>query len=288
MINPNGAAWWRFKYQFEGREKLLWLGVHPHVSLQQARTLRDEAKKGVANGVDPSAKRQAEKSSTANSFEAVAREWLALQDKEAGAGHSATAYALKLAPLLFGRPGELRHAEWTEFDLDGPEPQWRIPAEKMKMGEQHLVPLSKQALALLRELQPVTGRGPYLFPSIGSRTRPMSDNTVNAALRRLGYTSDEMTGHGFRSLASTCLNEQGYHPDLIELQLAHAERNKVRAAYNKAHRLPERRKMMQAWSDYLDQLRDAAANTNVVPILAVARSGRVVSALVAGPPSYRG
>jgi integrase len=170
----------------------------------------------------------------------------------------------------------LRHAEWTEFDLDGPEPQWRIPAEKMKMGEQHLVPLSQQAVDLLRELQPLTGRGPYLFPSIRSRARPMSDNTVNAALRRLGYTSEEMTGHGFRSLASTCLNEQGYHPDLIELQLAHAERNKVRAAYNKAQRLPERRKMMQAWSDYLDQLRHSAANSNVVPILAGVRAARAV------------
>jgi integrase len=148
----------------------------------------------------------------------------------------------------------------------------------MNLGEQHLVPLSKQALALLRELQPLTGRGPYLFPSIRSWTRPMSDNTLNAALRRLGYTSEEMTGHGFRSLASTCLNEQGYHPDLIELQLAHAERNKVRAAYNKAQRLPERRKMMQAWSDYLDQLRHAAANSNVVPILAGARAARAVHA----------
>ena len=187
-------------------------------------------------------------------------------------GHIVTAYALKLAPLLFVRPGELRHAEWTEFELDSYEPQWRIPAEKMKMGEQHLVPLSKQAVALLRELQPVTGRGPYVFPSLRSRLRPMSDNTVNAALRRLGYTSEEMTGHGFRSLASTCLNEQGYHPDLIELQLAHAERNKVRAAYNEAQRLPERRKMMQAWSDYLDHLRVAAANSNVVPILARARA----------------
>jgi integrase len=184
-------------------------------------------------------------------------------------GHGATAYALKLAPLLFVRPGELRHAEWPEFDLDGPEPQWRIPAEKMKMGEQHLVPLSKQAVALLRELQPLTGRGPYLFPSIRSRTRPMSDNTVNAALRRLGYTSKEMTGHGFRSLASTCLNEQGYHPDLIELQLAHAERNKVRAAYNKAQRLPERRKMMQAWSDYLDQL--VAGSTTGILALGLTR-----------------
>ncbi len=181
---------------------------------------------------------------------------------EGYSGHTGTAYALKLAPLLFVRPGELRHAEWTEFELDGNDPQWRIPADKMKMREQHLVPLSKQAVALLRELQPATGPGPYVFPSLRSRSRSMSDNTINAALRRLGYTSEKMTGHGFRSLASTCLNEQGYHPDLIELQLAHAERNKARAAYNKAQRLPERRKMMQAWADYLDGLR---ATANVVP-----------------------
>jgi len=165
--------------------------------------------------------------------------------------------------LLFVRPGELRHAEWTEFDLNGHEPLWRIPGEKMKMGEQHIVPLAKQALMLLRELKGLTGRGRYVFPSLRSGSRPMSDNTVNAALRRLGYTSDEMTGHGFRSLASTCLNEHGYHPDLIELQLAHAERNQVRAAYNKAQRLPERRKMMEAWADYLDGLR---AGASVVPI----------------------
>jgi len=178
-------------------------------------------------------------------------------------GQAVTAYALKLSPLVFVRPGELRHAEWTEFDLDGHEPLWRIPGEKMKMGEQHIVPLAKQALLLLRELKGLTGRGRYVFPSLRSGSRPMSDNTVNAALRRLGYTSDEMTGHGFRSLASTCLNEQGYHPDLIELQLAHAERNQVRAAYNKAQRLPERRKMMEAWADYLDGLR---AGASVVPI----------------------
>jgi integrase len=129
----------------------------------------------------------------------------------------------------------------------------------MKMGELHIVPLVKQALVLLRELKGLTGRGRYVFPSLRSGSRPMSDNTVNAALRRLGYTSNEMTGHGFRSLASTCLNEQGYHPDLIELQLAHAERNQVRAAYNKAQRLPERRKMMEAWADYLDGLRAGAS-----------------------------
>jgi integrase len=160
--------------------------------------------------------------------------------------------------LLFVRPGELRHAEWTEFDLEGQEPHWRIPAEKMKMGEQHVVPLAKQALVLLLELRSLTGRGRYVFPSLRSGSRPMSDNTVNAALRRLGYSHAEMTGHGFRSLASTCLNEQGYHPDLIELQLAHAERNQVRAAYNKAQRLPERRKMMDAWANYLDGLRAGA------------------------------
>lgn len=369
LINPNDSRWWRLKYRFEGREKGLSLGVYPHVSLQQARSQRDEAKKAVANGIDPSVKRQAEKSATANTFEAVAREWLALQQKKLAqttydkavatletlvfpyigsrpiaklaaadvlkvlkriegrgihetahrtrqrcsqvfrfavqtgraehdvtadlrgalasvesehhaaiteparigellraidgySGHPVTAYALKLAPLLFVRPGELRHAEWTEFVLDGHEPHWRIPAEKMKMGEQHVVPLSKQALALLHELQPLTGGGQYLFPSLRSGSRPMSENTVNAALRRLGYASDEMTGHGFRSLASTNLNEQGYHPDLIELQLAHAERNKVRAAYNKAQRLPERRQMMQAWANYLDGLR---AGGNVVP-----------------------
>jgi integrase len=132
----------------------------------------------------------------------------------------------------------------------------------MKMGEQHGVPLSHQALALLRELHILTGRGRYVFPFLRSGSRPMSENTVNAALRRLGYTTEEMTGHGFRSLALTNLNEQGFHPDLIELQLAHAERNKVRAAYNNAQRLPERRKMMQAWADYLDGLR---AGSIVVP-----------------------
>src|SRR5207253_11350199 len=133
----------------------------------------------------------------------------------------------------------------------------------MKMGDPHLVPLSRQALAVLRELQPLARGGKYLFPSLRTRDRPMSDNTINAALRRMGYTSEEQTGHGFRSMASTLLNEQGFPPDVIELQLAHTERNKVRAAYNKAQRLPERRKMMQAWANYLDALREGAA---VVPI----------------------
>lgn len=369
-VTPAGSKLWRLKYRHDGRENRLALGAHLDTSLKQARERRDDARRLLAAGIDPSSQRQAEKLATANTFEAVAREWLPLQEKKLAkstyakavwtfetlvfpyigsrpiaklgaidvlkvlkriegrgihetahrtrqrcaqvfryavqtgraerdptvdlrgalapvvsehhasitepkrigellraidgyTGHFVTAYALKLAPLLFVRPGELRHAEWTEFDLDSAEPLWRIPAEKMKMGEQHVVPLSTQALVLLRELHSVSGRGRYVFPSVRSGSRPMSDNTVNAALRRMGYTTEEMTGHGFRSLASTCLNEQGYHPDLIELQLAHAERNQVRAAYNKAQRLPERRKMMEAWAGYLDSLRDCA---NITPI----------------------
>jgi integrase len=127
----------------------------------------------------------------------------------------------------------------------------------MKMRELHVVPLSSQALALLKDLHTLTGSGRLVFPSIRSTERAISDNTINAALRRLGFASDEMVAHGFRSMASTCLNEQGWHPDLIELQLAHAERNESRGAYNRAQRLPERRKMMQAWADYLDGLRAA-------------------------------
>lgn len=173
-------------------------------------------------------------------------------------GHGVVAaLALKLAPLVFVRPGELRAAEWSEFDLDGAE--WRIPAARMKMGEQHIVPLSRQAAEILRELHPLTSRGRYVFPSLLTRDRPMSENTINAALRRLGYGGDVQTGHGFRRMASTLLNEQGFPPDVIELQLAHAERNKVRAAYNKAQRLGERRNMMQVWADYLDQLRSSQA-----------------------------
>jgi integrase len=168
-------------------------------------------------------------------------------------GDVSSEFALKLLPLTFVRPGELRLAEWAEFNLKAAE--WRIPAERMKMRELHVVPLSSQALALLKDLHVLTGTGGLVFPSIRSRDRAISDNTLNAALRRLGFAGDEMVAHGFRSMASTCLNEQGWHPDLIELQLAHAERNESRGAYNRAQRLPERRKMMQAWADYLDGLR---------------------------------
>lgn len=165
--------------------------------------------------------------------------------------------ALRLAPLVFVRPGELRMAEWEEFNLD--EGEWRIPAARMKMRAPHFVPLSTQAVEILRELQPLTGKQRFVFPGERSHDRPMSNNTVNAALRRLGYSSEQMTGHGFRSMASTLLNEQGWHPDAIERQLAHQEQNEIRAAYNYAKHLPERRKMMQAWSEYLDRLRLAAA-----------------------------
>jgi integrase len=179
------------------------------------------------------------------------------------AGQPSTHYALKLAPYVFLRPGELRAAEWSEFSLDSEPPEWRIPDVRMKMREAHIVPLSQQAVDVLREIQPLTSSGRFVFPSLRTTTRPISEGTLNAALRRLGFSKEEMTGHGFRTTASTLLNEQGWHPDLIELQLAHAERNKIRAAYNRAQRLPERRKMMQAWADYLDGLR---AGSNVVPI----------------------
>jgi integrase len=168
-------------------------------------------------------------------------------------GQPATQAALKLAPLLFARPGNLRAMEWGELDLDAA--MWRIPAGKMKMREAHAVPLATQAVAILRELEPLTGRGRYCFPSLRTGDRPMSENTVNGALRRLGFDKDTMTGHGFRAMASTRLNEMGWKPDVIERQLAHAERNAVRAAYNRAQYMAERTTMMQAWADYLDALR---------------------------------
>lgn len=370
LVNPQGSRLWRLKYRIHGKEKLLAIGAYPDVSLKRAREKRDEARRLLADGIDPSAQRKAEKTANATTFEAIAREWLALQQKKLSAstydkaiwifetllfpfigsqpihrltasdvlgairrieargkhetahrakqrcgqifryavstgradrdptadlrgalapvvttsrpaiteptqiaqlltaidgytGHVSTAYALKLAPLLFVRPGELRGARWEEFDLDGKEPVWRIPAERMKMRELHIVPLPSQAVALLKELRPWSGGSEYLFPSPLSLKRPISNNTVNTALRRLGYTSDQMCGHGFRAMASTCLNEQGWHPDVIELQLAHREQNKVRAAYNRAERMPDRKKMMQAWADYLDELRVGA---RIVPI----------------------
>jgi integrase len=182
---------------------------------------------------------------------------------EGYSGNLVTCSALKLAPLLFVRPGELRHAEWSEIDLEAAE--WRIPARKMKMRNEHIVPLATQAVKILEEVQPLTGRGRYVFPIVRSSTRPMSENTITAALRSMGYDGQTMTAHGFRALASTRLNEIGWAPDVIERQLAHVERNKVRSVYNRAQYLAQRRKMMQAWADYLDGL---AAGHNVVPFRA--------------------
>lgn len=171
-------------------------------------------------------------------------------------GFAAAVAALKLAPLVFVRPGELRTAEWTEIDLDAAE--WRLPASKMKMKVEHLVPLSLQAVEILRGLHPATGGGKYVFPSLRSKTC-MSENTINAALRGMGYGKDVMTGHGFRAMARTILDEVlGERVDLIEHQLAHAVKDANGRAYNRTSHLPARREMMQRWANYLDKLRAGA------------------------------
>jgi len=175
-------------------------------------------------------------------------------------GGPVAAAALKLAPLVFVRPGELRTARWADIDLDAAE--WRYTANKTNTP--HVVPLATQAAAILRDLYPLTARSEYVFPGNRSQRRPMSENTVNAALRALGYGSDTMTGHGFRAMARTILDEHlGFRPDFIEHQLAHAVKDPNGRAYNRTAHLPERRKMMQAWADYLDGLRTGA---NVTPI----------------------
>ncbi|GAA0715301.1 tyrosine-type recombinase/integrase [Dokdonella soli] len=370
-VPPAGALRWRFRYRFNGKAKMLSFGTYPDVKASEARNLRDDARRFLRQGIDPSAQRQEKKRTPAivpdaQTFGAIAREWIARQEVadvtanknrwimetfllpdlgnrpireitsrellitlrkiertgkletakrarvKAGqvfrhaileglcendptpslrgalksprpkhhasitdparvgellraidgfSGQQVTLYALKLAPLVFVRPGELRHAEWSEIDLD--RAMWRIPAARMKMNSAHLVPLSKQAVALLRELFEITGEGRHVFPGMLSSSRPMSENTVNAALRRLGYSNEEMTGHGFRSMAATLLNEQGWNADAIERQLSHAESNKVREAYTHAAQyLDERVRMMQAWANYLDGLRSGAV---VVP-----------------------
>ena len=171
-------------------------------------------------------------------------------------GQPATAAALKLAPLLFVRPGELRSARWADIDLDAAE--WRYTATKTKTP--HIVPLSTQATSVLRELHPISGRNEFVFPARVQSRRPMSENTINAALRRLGYSGDMMTGHGFRAMARTILDEQlGFRQDYIEHQLAHAVRDPNGRAYNRTAHLAERRKMMQSWADYLDALRNGAS-----------------------------
>jgi len=164
--------------------------------------------------------------------------------------------ALRIAPLVFVRPGELRKAEWENIDLDAA--LWTIPAEKMKMKRDHLVPLSKQAVEILKELEPLTGSGRYVFPSVRTPSRPMSENTLNVALRRLGYSKEQMVAHGFRTMASTRLHEMNWKSEVVEFQLAHADKNKVRGVYNRAEYLEERKRMMQAWADYLESLKSGA------------------------------
>lgn len=176
----------------------------------------------------------------------------AIEDYE---GHPITKLALQITPHVFVRPGELRHAEWDEFDFE--KLTWTIPEGKMKARRAHVVPLSQQVMALLRKLQAVTGKKGYVFPSLYTPQRPMSENTVNVALRRLGFGKDEATAHGFRSTASTLLNESGkWHPDAIERALSHGDSNAVRGAYNRGNYWDERVRMAQWWSDYLDDLRD--------------------------------
>jgi integrase len=184
-------------------------------------------------------------------------------------GGPTTRAALQLAPLLFVRPGELRSAEWREFDLEAAE--WLIPAERTKMRRQHLVPLSTQAVEILREQHRLTGEGRYVFPSERSPARPMSENTLNVALRSMGYTKDQMTSHGFRHMASTLLHEsRKWRSEVIEKQLAHADRNAIRAVYNAAEDFEERVEMMQWWADWLDTISEAK---NVVSI-GIARNAK--------------
>lgn len=190
---------------------------------------------------------------------------------EGYAGQPSTYHSLRLAPHVFVRPGELRQAEWSEFDLDAAV--WTIPASRTKMRKEHLVPLSRQAMVILRDANKVSGGGKLAFPGLRGSSRPISENTFNAALRRLGYSSDDMTAHGFRAMASTLLNQSGkWRPDVIERALAHGERDKIRAAYNRAEYWDERVTMAQWWSDHLDALRDGA---QVIPMPKKKLSARI-------------
>ena len=185
-----------------------------------------------------------------------------LRSIHAYTGHPGTVAAMKLAPMVFLRPGELRAGEWAEIDLEAGE--WRIPAARMKMGNDHIVPLSRQAVEILRSLHPITGHGRFVFPSLRTGERPMSENTLNACLRAMGYSNEVHTAHGFRATARTIMDEVlGERVDLIEHQLAHAVKDANGRAYNRTAHLPARRDMMQRWCDYLDKLRRGA---DVVPI----------------------
>jgi len=367
LVTATGSKLWRMVYHFDKKEKLLSFGEYPTVSLKDARERREDAKRLLAQGIDPGvhkkaivAKRIAEQ---ANSFKNIALEWhenqttqftdahralvlfrlntylfpalgniainkLEPQDLLAVArsaekkglqdiphrlvqlvgqilryaiatgrakhniaadlrgalkprrgqnratitdpekigqllkaidgypGYFSVCYALRLIPLVFTRSTELRAAEWSEIDLEARE--WRIPASRTKMRQLHIVPLSDQAVGILEDLKAISGDGKYLFPSIRENDKPITDVALLSALRRMGYEKHEICIHGFRGMASTILNEQGYNRDWIERQLAHSERDGVRAAYNYAQYLPERRKMMQSYSDYLSELKEKA------------------------------
>ena len=370
LITPSGGKLWNLKYRFGGKEKKLALGAYPLVSLEAARQRREEAKKLLANGVDPGEMKKVLKATTkdksVNTFEVVSREWhlkfssagkwspshaadilhrlekdifpplgsrpiseikpmdlLKVLERIASRGALDTAHRLRhhcgmifryavvteraerdiaadlkgalpavknghhaapttpqrllpllraiddyegsfvvkctlqLLPLVFCRPGELRAAEWTEVDFD--KAIWEIPASRMKMKQPHIVPLSKQAIAILESLKSLTGFGKYLFPCQRSTLRCMSDNAYNAALRRMGFSKDEATAHGFRASARTILDEVLHVPVvLIEHQLSHSVRDPLGRAYNRTSHLDERMKMMQQWAAYLDNLKSGA------------------------------
>ncbi|MGN6366472.1 tyrosine-type recombinase/integrase [Asticcacaulis taihuensis] len=369
LVTPSGGRLWKLKFRNKaGVEKKLSLGTYPEVGLKQVRERRDDARRMLANGVDPAEQKRRNKHiakvSAANTFSAVAkayiaknqrdglaeatvlkREWFTrlvekslgqrpiaeiqpyevldavrpfeaskndekahrtlqfigqvfrfavanqfassdptrdlrgalakrsakhhaaiLEPRKAGEmlraidgyeGHPSTRIALQLSALLFVRPGELRRAEWAEIDMTSNV--WRLPAAKMKARQEHAVPLCRQAIALFEEAKFLSGGGRYVFPSIRSPLNPMSENTVNAALRRLGFTGDEMTAHGFRAMASTLLNESNkWSPDAIERALAHKDKDTIRAAYHRGAHWAERVEMAQWWGDYLDNLRRAA------------------------------
>lgn len=364
LVTASGSKLWRLKYRVGGKEKKLALGAYPEVSLKDARTARDAARRLAQSGGDPAvAKREgriAKRIESANTFGAIAEEYIAkleaeqkadvtigktrwllsklapalgtrpiaeitphellavlrvsekaghretarrlrsfasrvfryavatarasvdpaqplagalvspvakhhaaitdamafgalLRSIESYAGHPVTKHALRFSAHVFQRPGEIRQAEWSEIDLDGAV--WTIPAARMKQRQPHRVPLSQQALAILRDAQALSGNGRFVFPKLGSPLKPMCENAINGALRRMGYGADTMTAHGFRSTASSLLNESGkWNPDAIERSLAHADANQVRAAYHRGAYWPERVEMAQWWSDHIDAL----------------------------------
>lgn len=294
LITPDGAKYWRLAYRWHGKQRTLAIGVYPAIGLMEARAARDEAKRNLAADIDPSLVKQERKRAariaTDNTFEAIAREWhenwkgarspyyaaqrhramplselpTFLRKLECYSGEQQTKLALKLVTLTFLRTTELRAGKWSELEnLDENSAVWRIPAERMKMRLEHLVPLSRQAVAVLRELRALSGGSPNIFPSPG-KSGCMSSNTILYAIYRMGYHG-RATTHGFRAVASTILNETNlFNRDWIERQLSHVERNEVRRAYNAAEWMPDRRRMMQWWADHITAL--ALEGDKIVPL----------------------